>query len=273
MSPTLMATLGEAAQVGIALGCAYVLMTVLKSSALIKQKSVQIGGAAAIFVVVFFLLNRYLPSIQYGFLQEAVAAQPVTVSKPQEAGNKTTVAVALSPAVQLVTSRDLTALDKNVFALDETLLVAVRIPSGGSWRVGPVDSYEAVGLQDVPMMGMGREMGSILLGDPGKRDIFAVQRIKGTEVVVGADSQMNSLSFSINPFGDRQFLKKVLKAQGNFSQTMGIPDPFGGLDEHEQDKLLEKVGTLIADKVSSAITVKGDFQYARRSMMGCSSPF
>jgi hypothetical protein len=258
MSPTLMATGVQVAQIAASLICAYILMTVLKSTAIVKQKGVQLGGAVATFVVVMVLLNKYLPGIQAGLVQEAAASQQVSVANTS--GNTThtlSIPVALSPAVQLVTSRDLQSLDQNQFVVDQTLKVAVQRPVGVQWKVGPVASYDTLSMLDVPMLGMSGGLMSALVGVEGDTGTFAVERTTGSDVTIYADSQINGLSFSFNFFKDPHLLKVIMVEQAKSMKAMGLPSGLGA--EQDMDAMLDEIGPMLQKQSDVAIKARFPF--------------
>jgi hypothetical protein len=252
MSPTVVATLVELAQVAIALGCSYVLISVLKSAAVIKQKGIQLGGAAAIFVVVLVLLNRYLPSIQAGLVQEATAApQPVVVGNKSGDNQALSVDVALSPATQLVTARELSALDRNKFVVDDGLQVAVQKPIGGTWQTGPTDSFATISLLDVPQMSASANLiGSMMFDSSLKEKIFGVWRAAGTEITIEADSEVNALPFAFNMFDDPAFVKMAVRSQPQFMRNFGLSA--AGDDNKIDDAKLDKIATVLGPQIAKA---------------------
>jgi hypothetical protein len=87
---------------------AWVVLRLLKGTAQIQQKGVQLGGAAAMFVTMFILLNRYVPDMREGIIQEAAAAPQTLVTK--NAGASSHVDVAIHPYEQRITKREFGAL-------------------------------------------------------------------------------------------------------------------------------------------------------------------
>src|SRR5215469_6203116 len=177
MSATYEATFVQVIQILIALISAYVLLRVLKGSALIRRKGVQLGGSAAIFVIILFVLNRYLPDIQQRILSEQAAAQPVLISKPNEAAS--TVKVSISPATQLVTKRDLESLDKNQFEVNTDLNIAVLRQSSIDWETNVFDSVNTISSRDVPVFAISHQIFEPFFGS-AKPTIFGVRRRSGT---------------------------------------------------------------------------------------------
>ena len=248
MSPTLEATLIQLIQVAMALIGAFVLLRVLRGTAVIKRKGLQLGGSAAVFVVILVLLNRYLPEIQRGILIENAAAQPVAITRPNE--EPRIVKVSISPATQLVTSRDVDALDRNQFIVNSDLGIAVKRESDAAWEVKTFPSIDTVSHFDLPAFSTSYDMyQSIFFSEDIKPVIFGVRKIAGTEITINETSTVQSLPFSFNIFEDEKLLRKVMLAQVNMAVKMGAVPA-----QDSQD--LEELVTKMENTAGKAIKAK-----------------
>ena len=149
ISPTVLATIVLSALVGIALIGASVLFKLLKSTASIQQKGVQLGGAAAGFFVLFALLNNYLPGIASGIREDSVA-QPILIETAK--GGEQTVEVTLSPSTQFISRNELKRLDRNKYDIYEGFGLALPRVHGDKWEVGKLTEFQPVGFWDIPVM-------------------------------------------------------------------------------------------------------------------------
>jgi len=254
MSPTLQATLIEALQVLISLLCAYLLLTVLKGTAVIKRKGVQLGGSAAVFVTVLVLLNRYLPAIQHGLIVEAAAAQPVVVGQHEQ---QQIIKISVSPAAQIVTKRELDALDRNQFIIDEQLGVAIAKPPGAGWESGRFSSIETVALTDVPTIGFGSGMMQGMFGatDAVSKFIFGVRRNASTLVEIAPTSSIQSVPASFNMFDDDAAVRKMMVSQVTMMKKLqAIPIPDDANIDDLVDEIVKTGGPLMKKKFSDAIS-------------------
>ncbi len=220
MSPTIEATIVQAIQVLISLVTAYVLLRLLRGTALINRKGLQLGGSVAVFVVVLVLLNRYLPEIQKGISSEAAAAQEVQVTKSRE--EAVTVSVSISPAAQLVTRRDLDSLDRNQFVVDETLEIAITREPGAMWETKTFPSIDTVSVFDIPAMGIGTNaMRPIMFSEKDKPIVFGSRTADSTRITIDKASILQSIPASFNFFEDKTFMATSMKSQVEIMVNMG----------------------------------------------------
>src|SRR5262249_52803219 len=163
-------------------------------------------GAAAMFVAMFFLLNKYVPEMRDGIIAEAKAAQSQQqLQARDEKGEIKTLDIYISPERQKITNRDLKELDKNKYFVDEQLGVAVLRPQSSGWLLGSVQSFSKLSLADVPLMELSFGMFRSIAGDAKDKSTFAVRGEKARKVTITKDSEISGIRAGINPFADQAF--------------------------------------------------------------------
>ena len=80
MNLALQATLLQLLQLLLAFISAYAVHKVFGGTAFVQRQGIRLGGAAATFFLVFYMLNHYLPDVRTQMVMEAASAQPVAVS-------------------------------------------------------------------------------------------------------------------------------------------------------------------------------------------------
>ena len=80
MNPALQATALQTFQLLVSFLSAYGVHRVLGGTAMVRRNGVRLGGAAASFFLVFYMLNHFLPDVRTQIVSDAMAAQRITVS-------------------------------------------------------------------------------------------------------------------------------------------------------------------------------------------------
>jgi hypothetical protein len=192
---------------------AWIVLKILKGTASITNKGAQFGGAAAMFVAMFLLLNRYVPEMRDSIFNEARAAQTLTVSTASGGNTPERLDVSLSPAQQRISLRELSQLDKNKYAVDRDLGIALLQPPNDGWIAGIVESVDSVSLVDVPMVGFGVGLFKSMLGEGlVAHPIFALKERKSHTLILGANSEVRGARMNFNPFADKSFVRKSIEA-------------------------------------------------------------
>jgi hypothetical protein len=143
ISPTVEAAIIVAFLFCLALFGSYIVFKVLKSTASIKQKGLQLGGAVAGLIVMFVLLNRYMPNIRAELVEDASAQSIHT----RTANGVTQIAeVALSPSTQLISKEELAHLDRNAYDILESSGLALPRPDGDSWEIGETKDVSTISM-------------------------------------------------------------------------------------------------------------------------------
>jgi len=220
MTPTIEAILVLLTFFFIALFGSYIIFKVLKGTALIKRKGVHLGGSAAMFVVIFTLLNKYFPDIRYDLAQEVQAAQ--TINTLTKEGKVEVDRVTLSPATQLILHRDLQSLDRNIYYVDEKNEFAVHIPDKNHWEINTYDKLQTVGLVDIPALGMGQRALQKMFYDENRPTISGVRQKKAHEIVLTEKSTIQYVPMNYNIFENDKYVKATLKSQQGMMKQMGI---------------------------------------------------
>src|SRR3978361_1746157 len=88
---------------------AYVVLNVLKGTANIKRKDAQFGGAAAMFIAIYWLLNNNFPSTHQLITRANAASQQLVVDRKD--GEPRTLPISISPDSQQISRKDLLKLD------------------------------------------------------------------------------------------------------------------------------------------------------------------
>jgi hypothetical protein len=249
MDATLEAVLIQLAFFIVSIIGAWIVLGLLKGTAQVKQKGAQFGGAAAMFVAMFFLLNRYVPQIRDGIISEARAAQSQSVITKNSSGSQDSLDVYLSPDKQIVTERDLKALDKNTFAIDDKLQIAVVRPNTASWSVGEVPTVERLSFLDQPIMGFSI---ATMRGSAGiteaRGTVFAISSELPRTIILNGDSEISGVRLDANPFADRDFLKNSLTQQ--LKSAAMISDKISN-DPASIDAQVELMMTMVGDTMKS----------------------
>ncbi|HEV7877880.1 hypothetical protein [Bradyrhizobium sp.] len=109
---------------------AWIVLRLLKGTAAVKNRGSQFRGAAAMFIAMFFMLNAYVPGMRDGILAETRASQTISAQKGV-LGER--VNVSISAGDQRVSSAELDRLDRNNYAVDGELGVALIQPPDDTW--------------------------------------------------------------------------------------------------------------------------------------------
>jgi hypothetical protein len=224
---------------------AYVVLQVLKGTAIIKRKDLQLGGSAAMFVVMFVLLNHYFPEIHGLSASAAQAAQPV-VTKDKE-GQSLVYEVSVSPASQFVDQRELDALDRNRFVIDENLGIAIRKPTGDQWEVGEFEGFEIISITDIPAIELSVSTAAGLFPQISPT-VFGVRDKKGHEISLTKSSKIASLPVTYNIYGDPDFVVASMKAQMELMSKLGLAPP-----SDVPDELIRQLAPALAATVKTYI--------------------
>jgi hypothetical protein len=236
---------------------AWLVLKILKGTAQIKNKGAQFGGAAAMFVAMFFLLNRYTPEMRDGILTEAHAAQTQTITTKRDGGAPENLDVYISPVQQRITSRDLQQLDKNKYIVDPNLGVAVLRPTETGWSAEVVKSVDSVSVTDLPFLKMSMAALKSMLNDGIKSNpIFALKENKVHTVVLNADSEVRGIKMDVNPFADDAFVRKTVETQLEMTSTMAVGDMAANLNDPQKrtkiiDEMMELIGPQLKDGFAS----------------------
>ncbi len=232
----------------LALVGAWFVFKVLHGTATIKRKGVQLGGAAAMFVVMFFLLNRYLPDIRDGLIKEA-AAQPI--QGPTGTDYAEVAQVSLSPATQLISARELSHLDRNKYDVREDMGIAMPRQISAHWDLGPVNTLPVLGYGDIPALRTGLEVFRYMF--EGERPlILGVQEKKPKLVTLDRNSMIGGVPLTLNYFDDRQYMKAAMKASAGMLRQLGITASVEDISESD----LENVRTMLRASFQASIDKK-----------------
>lgn len=211
----------------LSIGGAWIVLVYLKGTANIRHKGAQFGGAAAMFVAMFLLLNKYVPELRDALIKEARAGtQQVTAT--DLTGKPKIVEISISPERQKITKCDLLELDRNKYFIDEELEVAVQRPTNSKWTAGRLDSFDRVSVVDIPLLGMGiAGMSNLLPLKTARRPIFGVRDESARELVIGKDSIISGVTVGTNPFEDEKFLRNSIQMQLDMAARMSneLDDP------------------------------------------------
>jgi hypothetical protein len=199
---------------------AWIILRVLKGTAVVKNRDTQFRGAAAMFVAMFFLLNAYVPGIRDGILAETGGSQTISAQKGTSAIN-----VAISPGDQRVSRAELNRLDKNKYVVDRELGVALLQPPY-DMSTGRVQSFETITLGDLPAMQIVvAAYKPFVTAGLKPYPIFAIREQKFHTVVLNADSEIRGTRMDMNPFSDKDLLSRLFEAQRNESIALAATTP------------------------------------------------
>jgi len=242
---------------------AWIVLKILKGTASINNKGAQFGGAAAMFVAMFLLLNRYVPEMRDAIAKhamEARASQTMVASPRVGDGAPERLELSLSPTKQRVTSRDLKQLDRNKYFVDEKLGVAVTQPPNDGWTVGVVDSVGTVSLTDIPMFGFGMGMFKTILGEGiVAHPIIAFKERKNHTLTLNATSEVKGVRMNYNPFSDKSFVRKSIEA--NLSAMAVMDENMAAALKDRKEELLDR-----AEKATGTQFVDGFNKYLEISV-------
>jgi len=239
---------------------AWIVLIILKGTASIKSRGAQFGGAAAMFVAMFVLLNRYVPDMRDGILSEARAAQTLTVSTPSGGNTPQQSEVWLSPTQQRMSSRELKQLDKNKYVVEPSLGIALLQPPNEGWVTGAVEKVDSISLVDVPMVGMGVGMFKSMLGEGLiNHPVFALKEKKIHTVTLNAASEVRGARMNFNPFTDKAFVRKSMEA--NLSAMAMMDENMANMLKEHKDELLDTV-----EKTAGAKLADGFDRYVQRML-------
>lgn len=204
----------------LALFGAWVVFRFLKTTVRIEQKGLQLTGAGAMFILMFVLLNRYLPQIRDGLFEESRAAQPI---EKISAGSAEEIAtVTLSPAVHLLTRSELDHLDRNQYIIDEALGVALPRVRSTHWEEGHFQKLPLIGIEDIPTMSSETEYWNYMVGQPDP-PIIGIQSVETQSVTLYADSTLDGMPMNFNLFGDPSYIARVLAGRQLAAAALGVP--------------------------------------------------
>jgi hypothetical protein len=242
---------------------AWIVLRILKGSASINNKGVQFGGAAAMFVAMFVLLNRYVPEMRDAIAKhanEARASQTMIASSRAGDGTPERVELSLSPTKQRVTSRDLKQLDRNKYFVDEKLGVALIQPPNDGWVVGTVDSVGTVSLVDIPMVGFGMGMFKTMLGEGlVAHPVVAFKERKDHTLKLNATSEVKGVRMNYNPFSDKPFVRKSIEA--NLSAMALMNEKIAAELKDRKEELLDEI-----EKAAGTQYIDGFEKYLQKSV-------
>lgn len=207
----------------------------------------QLGGAAAMFVVMFVLLNKYLPDIRLGLVGDAVA-QPVTTNLAR--GASQIVEVAISPATQLLTKDELGRLDRNEYDIHEDLGIAVPRSKGNEWLAGEQQHLSTINLADVPAIGASLSIFRAFF-EINRPVILGFQEWSGKKFSLSEKSTISGLPLSLNYFDKPEYVRAIIKAQAGAVQEMGGDPP-----EEVPDEVVAEIGKVMADTFRQQIASK-----------------
>jgi len=252
--PTLEAAAVLSSLFMLALLGAYIVFKFLKTTARIERKGIQLGGAGAMFVVMFILLNHYLPDIREGLVEEAhAAAQPI--ARPTAQGTEEIAKVVLSPATQVVPSSDLRRLDRNLYDIDESLGVAIPRPSSSRWEQGPFNELQVVGVGDIPFFGTSMQafQGFMSMRPPVIRGVRS-----GVEqtVTLDGESKIGTIPMTLNPFEDVEVVRASVKASAGMMKQLGLPkmDP-AEIPEEKLRQMQSVMQEMFAARIAESLPV------------------
>lgn len=213
MTPTLIAVAVQTIYFAVALLGSYIVFRFLKGTAQITRKGVQLGGSAAMFVVMFVLLNQYASKSRedlvsdFTLIETAQASQ--TLTRISSTGKKEIVKVSLSPATQLISSRDLAVIDRNEYYVDEDLRVAIKKPPDARWRIERRDAVEILGLSDIPSLGLAMD----IMSSSNSKTRPAILTFTHTDthtIKLSKDSIVESIPMDYNMYSDPTVMKSSL---------------------------------------------------------------
>jgi hypothetical protein len=226
-------------------------LKILKGTAAINRKGVQLGGAAAMFVVMFFMLNKYLPDVRGGFIEEASAAQPVTGITDE--GVTQIASVNIRPSTQLITSVDFQNLDRNRYILEEKHGIAMPKVDQAGWSGGEQTQLPIVSIADIPAFGMGMNVFKAMFGGEQPK-IFGVRSPNTKKIILNKNSSINDIGLDVNLFAQKEYFKSIVNAQLSQMIEMGAL-PFKSLDEIPEN-LYEQVRSQLSNSYKVLIDRK-----------------
>lgn len=245
--PTVQAVVIVAFLFCLALFGTYVVFKLLKSSASIKQKGLQIGGAAAGLVVIFILLNRYMPNIRAELIEDS-SAQSIHAKTAN--GVAKIAEVSLSPSTQLISKQELTRLDRNAYDIRESTGLALPRPEGDSWEIGETTNVSTISVADVPALGLSLAMYRTVLSQSAAPIFFVRQRAVRT-IKLAKGAAISGVPVTFNFFSDKRFVRAALASQMNMLAQLGFKDV-----QHIPDEILDTVQTQLLSQMDSANEAK-----------------
>lgn len=195
----------------LALLGAYIAFNLLKGTARIRNKSVQLGGAAAGFVVFFWLLMKYYDPLLKELEPAPVEAQEITTF----VGGRREVldTVSLSFKTQLISDRDFQALDRNSYViLSERPGIAIARPPTRSWEAGQFDSLSTISYNDLPIAQVGQPLSDAFGITPRSRRVYGARKLPGVKITLEANSRIGETAVGHNPFRDTSFSRRIIEA-------------------------------------------------------------
>ena len=238
---------------------AWIVLKVLEGTASIKNKGAQFGGAAAMFVAMFVLLNQYVPGMREGIVKEA-AAQELVVSKSPGGGEPERLAVSISPVQQKITARELKQLDKNKYFIDEKLGVAMLQPPNDGWVAGVVDSVDTVSVVDIPMVAMGMGLFKTMLGEGlVSHPVVALRERKVHTLALNGTSEVKGVRMNYNPYMDKSFVRKSVEA--SLSAMAVMDENVAAAFKNNKEAILDQ-----AEKTAGTKFIDGFDKYLQKSI-------
>lgn len=230
---------------------AFIVLKILKGTAAIQRKGVQLGGSAAMFVVMFFMLNKYLPEMRFGFIEEASAEQEIMGFTNK--GITQIATVEIRPSTQLITSIDLRNLDRNKYFVERQYGVAVPKVDQAGWVSGEQRQLPIVSVADVPALGMGLSAFKAMFGGEEPK-IFGIRSPDNKTITLKKNSSINEIDLSINLFEQKEYFKPMVKAQLSQMIEMGVL-PSENIDEIPE-QMYELMRSQLSDSFNTLIERK-----------------
>jgi hypothetical protein len=225
MSPAILAAAVTLSFFATALLGSVVVFRFLKSTAQIQRRDVQLGGAVAGFVVMFYMLNHFYNE-QFNVsredfrLVEEAHAQPIRTLT--ERGLTEVSRIAASPLAIRTTAHDLNLLDKNHYFVEPHAQLAMVYPTTEKWEVGRIGNYQTIGLYDVPIF----HVLYATFGDNAEGvEIFGIRSRRKHELVLDQSSFISSIPLTLNVYTDGRFVSGFVKAMGSQMSPDGQPLP------------------------------------------------
>ena len=216
---------------------------VLKGHALIQHKSLQFGGAAAMFVTIFVLLNKYVPEMREGIISGAQAAQSQTL-KTKSGSQPQDIEVFLRPDTQIITDRDLKDLDLNKYVVDGELGIAFIRDNRKGWVTEKVEKYDSFEIADIPLVKIGaNQLTSMGLPEPKPVGILAIKQEKSHNIILEKNTSIGGIKIGENPFDDPAYFRRIAK----FQLETGLEMAGESISEEEEAKFLDSLEEKSAD--------------------------
>lgn len=193
----------------------YIVFKLLKGKATFEHQGLKFGGAAAGFLVFFWLLSKvFFTAIEKFPVSIYPALEVIALGKQ---GEKILTEVVLDPKKLIVSLEKFKSLDPEEHkVLSDSFNIAVAPPKEYNWSFGKLPDYTTLATKDSPFFDfLNKANGGKLNFEPKKAEYFGARVGIPTELIIEANSRIDGVKIAENPFKNRKFFL-------DFSQSINV---------------------------------------------------